>query len=100
MILLSRWCLLLGEVEFNGLEFLVAIQIALEMLKQHYFLVYRLRVVKEVELGDLICHTVKRLPGRVENRLLLGPLDIIKVEQVGMKNDFGAVVEEHSVGAV
>ena len=92
--------MLLGEVEFNGLEFLVAIQIALEMLKQHHFLVDRLRVVKKVELGDLICHTVKCLPCRVENRLLLGSLDIIKVEQVGMQNYFCAVVEEDSVGAI
>ena len=63
------------------------------MLKKHDLLVDRLWIVEEIELRDLVSDTLKRLAVAVEHRLLLGPLNVIKVEQVGVEDDLCAVVE-------
>ena len=40
---------LFGEVVLDGLELLISIQVALEVLKEYHLLINRLWVVKEVE---------------------------------------------------
>ena len=70
------------------------------MLKKHDLLVDRLWIVEEIELGDLVSDTLKRLAVAVEHRLLLGPLNVIKVEQVCVEDDLRAVVEQDAVRAI
>ena len=91
---------LLREVELEGLKLLVAIEVALKVLQENNFFVNRLRVVEEIEVRDLVGHALRRLSIAIELRLLLGALDVVKVEQVGVQDDLGAIVEEHTVRAV
>ena len=46
---LADWRVLFGKAVREWLKLLVAVQVALEVLQEHDFLVDRLRVVKEVE---------------------------------------------------
>ena len=55
----------------EGLELLVAIQVALEVLQEHDFFVDGLGVLEEVEGRDLICDPFCGLSVGVECRLLL-----------------------------
>ena len=48
------------------------------------------------EVGDALCS----LSVAVEHWLLLGSLNVIEVEQVGVQDDLSAVVEEHAVAPV
>lgn len=91
---------LLREAEFERLEFLISVQVALKVLEEDDLLVDRLWVVEEVELGDLISDTLGRLPVAVDSWLLLGALNVVEVEEVAVEDDLGAVVKEHTVGAV
>ena len=59
------------EVEFEGLELLIAIKVAFEMLKKHHFLVDCLWVVEEIKLVDLVSQAFCGLSIIVHNRLLL-----------------------------
>lgn len=70
------------------------------MLQKHHLLVDGLRVVEEVELGDLVRHALSCLTVSVNRGLLLRALDVVEVEQVRVKDDLRAVVEEHAVRAV
>ena len=70
------------------------------MLKKHDLLVNGLWIVEEIELRDLVSDTFERLAVAVEHRLLLGPLDVIEVEQVCVEDDLGAVVEKYAVRAI
>ena len=70
------------------------------MLKKHDLLVDRLWIVEEIKLGDLVSDTLKRLAVAVEHRLLLGPLNVIKVEQVCVEDDLRAVVKQDAVRAI
>lgn len=91
---------LLREVKLEGLKLLVAIEVAFKVLQENNFLVNRLRVVEEIEVRDLVSHALRRLSVAVELRLLLGALDVVKVEQIGVQDDLCAIVEEHTVRAV
>ena len=68
------------------------------MLKQDNFLVYRFWIVEEVVRCDLFGHCFTVLDW------LLGPcpdlLDVVKVEQVGVGDNLGGVIEEHTVRAI
>lgn len=97
---LPLWGVLLREVELEGLKLLVAIEVALKVLQENNFLVNRFRVVEEIEVRDLVSHALRRLSVAIELRLLLGALDVVKVEQVGVQDDLCAIVEEHTVRAV
>ena len=70
------------------------------MLQKNHLLVDGLRVVEEVELGDLVRHALGRLTVSVSRGLLLGALDVVEVEQVRVEDDLRAIVEEHAVRAV
>ena len=48
------------------------------------------------EIGDRL----SRLSIAVERWLLLGPLNVVEVEEVRVQNDLRAVVEEHTVATV
>ena len=59
--LLTCRSVLLREGELNGLEFLITVKIALEMLQKHHFLIDRLRVAEEIELRELLNHALRDL---------------------------------------
>ncbi len=67
------------------------------MLQEDDFFVYGLWVVKEIKVRDLVGYALSSLAVAVEDGLLLGALDVVKVELVGVKDDLCAVVEEHTV---
>jgi hypothetical protein len=75
-----------GVIHLNGLELLIAIKVALEMLKQDHLLAYLLGVGEEVQVR----HEVLSVP-------IARSLDVVKVEAVGVKDDLGGVVEEDAV---
>ena len=97
---LPLWGVLLREVELEGLKLLVAIEVALKVLQENNFLVNRFRVVEEIEVRDLVSHALRRLSVAIELRLLLGALDVVKVEQVGVQDDLCAIVEVFEVVVV
>lgn len=78
--ILSNWSALFAEVVQEWLKLLVAVQVALEVLQEHDFLVDRLRVVKEVEWGDQVGDALSGLSICVNRRLLFGALNVIEVE--------------------
>ena len=69
-----------AEVVNEWLEFLVSVQVALEVLQEDDFFVDGLGVLKEVEGGHLICDTLCGLSVGVECRLLLGALNVVEME--------------------
>ena len=71
---------LLGKGKLQGLELLVAVKVALEVLKQDDFLVDRLRVIEEIVLRNLLL-VVGGSRGRTD------AVDIVKVEEVGVRDD-------------
>jgi len=97
---LALRCVVLGEGELEGLELLISVKVALEVLEQHYFLVDRLRVAEEVEVRHEVCDTLCCLTIVVQRWLVLWALDVVKVELVGVQDDLCAVIEEHTVAAV
>lgn len=98
---LSLGGLFFGEVEFERLEFLVAIQVTFEVLKEHHLLVDGLRVVEEVVLRDLFREGVLRLTQTVHGGgTLARPFDVVEVEQIWMQHNLGRVVKQHAVRAV
>ena len=55
-LLFTLGCVVLVETVSKWLELLVSIEVALEVLKQDYFLVDTLRVVKEIVMLDhVVC---------------------------------------------
>ena len=86
--LIALWSLrsiLLGEAEFKWLELLIAVEVALEMLQEHNFLVYRFWIVEEVVRCDLLCHGLPILDWLLGSSPDL--LDVVEVEQVGVGDD-------------
>ena len=94
---LTRGSILLSKSEFKRLELLITIEITFKVLQKDNFFVDRLRVVEKVEVRDLISYALRRLAVAIESGLLLGSLDVVEVELVGVQDDLGAVVEEHTV---
>ena len=94
---LARGSILLSESKFKRLELLITIEITFKVLQKDNFFVDRLRVVEKVEVRDLISYALRRLAVAIESGLLLGSLDVVEVELVGVQDDLGAVVEEHTV---
>ena len=97
---LAHWSVLLREGELEGLELLIAIEVALEVLQEDHLLGDGVRVIEEIKLRHLVRYALSRLAVGVGRGLLPGPLNVIKVEQVGVENNFSAVIEEHSIRAV
>ncbi len=48
-------------------------------------------------MRDLISYALSCLAVAIKSGLLLGALDVVEVELVGVQDDLGAVVEEHTV---
>lgn len=63
------------------------------MLEKDDFFVDGFRVVEKVEVRDLVGDTLSSLAIVVQDLLLLGSLDVVKVELVRVQNYLGAVVE-------
>ena len=78
--ILANRGIIFAEVVNEGLEFLVSVQVALEVLQEDDFFVDCFGVLKEVEGGNLICDTLCGLSVGVECRLLFGPLNIVEME--------------------
>lgn len=51
---LAHWSVLLREGKLEGLELLVAIEVALEVLQEDHLLGDRVRVVEEIKLRHLV----------------------------------------------
>ena len=86
--MVALWSLrgiLLGEAEFKWLELLIAVEVALEVLQEHNFLVYRFWIVEEVVRRDLLCHGLPILDWLLGSSPDL--LDVVEVEQVGVGDD-------------
>ena len=77
--------ILLCEAEFKWLELLIAVEVALEVLQEHNFLVYRFWIVEEVVRSDLLCHGLPILDWLLGSSPDL--LDVVEVEQVGVGDD-------------
>ena len=73
--------LLAFEVESQGFELRVSIQVALEVLKEDYLLVDGRRVLEEVVVRD-------QLRGGSLLVLGLASLNVVEVEQVGVGDQF------------
>ena len=63
------------------------------MLQKDDFFVDGFRVVEKVKVRDLVGDTLSSLAIVVQDLLLLGSLDVVKVELVRVQNYLGAVVE-------
>jgi len=100
ILCLSLRRILFREIEFERLELLITVKVTFEMLKEYDFLVYRLWVVEEIKLIDLVGQAFRGLSVVIHDGLLLGALNVVKVELVGVQDDLGAVIEEHSIRAV
>ena len=95
-------CLLLAERELKGLEFLIAVKVALEVLQEDNLLVDGLRVVEEVEVTDLVADGLKGLAAGGARRILclLWPLDVVEMELVRVQDDLRGIVEVNTIRAV
>ena len=51
---LAHWSVLLRESKLEGLELLVAVEVALEVLQEDHLLGDRVRVVEEIKLRHLV----------------------------------------------
>ena len=63
------------------------------MLQKDDFFVDGFRVVEKVKVRDLVGDTLSSLSIVVQDLLLLGSLDVVKVELVRVQNYLGAIVE-------
>lgn len=63
------------------------------MLEKDDFFVDGFRVVEKVKVRDLVGDTLSSLAIVVQDLLLLGSLDVVKVELVRVQNYLGAIVE-------
>jgi len=63
------------------------------VLQKDDFFVDGFRVVEKVKVRDLVGDTLSSLSIVVQDLLLLGSLDVVKVELVRVQNYLGAVVE-------
>ena len=63
------------------------------MLEKDDFFVDGFRVVEKVKVRDLVGDTLSSLSIVVQDLLLLGSLDVVKVELVRVQNYLGAIVE-------
>ena len=103
LCLRSFWSILFCEVEFERLELLVAIQIALEVLEKDNFLVNRFWIVEEIVLLGIVCQALSCILRtalcvvglRCSARASL--LDVVKVEEVRMCDYLGRVIEQNSI---
>jgi len=63
------------------------------VLQKDDFFVDGFRVVEKVKVRDLVGDTLSSLSIVVQDLLLLGSLDVVKVELVRVQNYLGAIVE-------
>jgi len=63
------------------------------VLEKDDFFVDGFRVVEKVKVRDLVGDTLSSLSIVVQDLLLLGSLDVVKVELVRVQNYLGAIVE-------
>jgi hypothetical protein len=90
----GQWILCFGpqrssvfrEGELKGLELLVAIQVALEVLKKDDFLVDCFWELKEIKLMNLFFLLILSSTRTV---------NVVKMEQIRVRDDLGRIIEQH-----
>jgi hypothetical protein len=89
----SLGCILFCEIELQWPKLAVALQVALEVLKQNDFLFNGCRVVKEVVILYIL--------GRLVSAAVLDALNVAEVEKVRSQcYNLSAIVVKHAVCAV